>query len=215
MLTLYGRRSAFNVQKVLWGLGEVGAEFEHVPLGGDHGGLDQPSYRALNPHGRVPTLVDGDTAVWESHAILRYLAARTGAGTLWAEDPAERAKAEQWMDWAQTSLQPDFMAVFWQAVRTPEGERDPARLARAVEDLTAHYHLLDGILADQPYLAGDSFTLADIPAGATLYRYFEMTEIARPDMPHLARWYARLCERPAYREHVMRPFDELRGKLAY
>ncbi len=76
MLKVWGRRNSFNVQKVLWLIGELGLAHEHIPAGGDFGRLDEPSFRALNPHGRVPVIEDGDLAVWESHAILRYLAAR-------------------------------------------------------------------------------------------------------------------------------------------
>src|SRR5665647_2676789 len=82
-ITLYGRASSVNVQKVLWALDEVGQRFEHIQLGGAFGGLSDPAYRALNPNGRVPTLKDGDLVVWESYAIVRYVAAAYGAGTLW------------------------------------------------------------------------------------------------------------------------------------
>ncbi|KOQ20555.1 glutathione S-transferase, partial [Achromobacter xylosoxidans] len=114
MLTIWGRRSSFNVQKVLWLAGELGLAYEHVPAGGQFGLLDTPDFLRMNPHGRVPLLRDGDTVVWESHAILRYLAARHGADAFWSADPARRARADGWMDWAQTALQPAFLAgVFW------------------------------------------------------------------------------------------------------
>src|SRR5215471_9629685 len=108
MLKVWGRRSSFNVQKVLWLVGELGLAHEHTPAGGDFGRLDEPSFRALNPHGRVPVIEDGDLAVWESHAILRYLAARYDPRGLWSADPAERARVDSWMDWSQSTLQPDF-----------------------------------------------------------------------------------------------------------
>ena len=124
MLKVWGRRSSFNVQKVLWLVGELGLAHAHIPAGGDFGRLDEPSFRALNPHGRVPVIEDGDLAVWESHAILRYLAARYDRSGLWSADPAERARVDSWMDWAQSTLQPDFlMGVFWGYYRTPESQR--------------------------------------------------------------------------------------------
>ncbi len=114
MLKVWGRRNSFNVQKVLWLIGELGLAHEHIPAGGDFRRLNELSFRALNPHGRVPVIEDGDLAVWESHAILRYLAARYDQSGLWSADPAERARVDSWMDWSQATLQPDFlMGIFW------------------------------------------------------------------------------------------------------
>jgi glutathione S-transferase len=125
MLKVWGRRSSFNVQKVMWLIGELGLEHEHIDAGGSFGGLDTPAFLAMNPHGRVPVIRDDDATVWESHAILRYLAARDGAGQFWSSDPAARAPVDGWMDWSQTSLQPDFLiGVFWGFYRTPEDKRN-------------------------------------------------------------------------------------------
>ena len=215
MLKIWGRRSSFNVQKVLWFASELGLAHEHIPAGGSFGRLDEPEFRAMNPHGKVPVLEDGDVAVWESHAVLRYLAARYGAGTFWSDDAAERSRADRWMDWSQTVLQPTFlMGIFWGYYRTPEAQRDIKAIEISLARCADQFRLLDRILADQPFLIGERLTLADIPAGTALYRYFEL-DIARPALPHVEAWYRRLQERPAYREHVMVPFGELRGRLDY
>jgi glutathione S-transferase len=212
MLRIWGRRSSFNVQKVLWLAGELGLDYEHVPAGGDYGGLDTPAFRALNPHGRVPVLQDDRVVVWESHAILRYLAARYGAGVFWADDPAVRARIDGWMDWAQTALQPAFLGgVFWGYYRTPEAERDWRAIRSSLAATAALLGLLDGILSKSPFLVGDQLTLADIAAGTNLYRYFEL-EIERPPLPGVEGWYERLRARRAYQDHVMVPFDELKGQ---
>ena len=212
MLKIWGRRSSFNVQKVLWLAGELGLAFEHVPAGGDYGGLDAPAFRTLNPHGRIPVLQDGDLAVWESHAILRYLAARYGQGAFWNDDPGVRALADGWMDWAETALQPAFLGgVFWGYYRTPEPQRDWPAINASLAATASLFQLLNAALATRPFLAGEHFTLADIPAGANLYRYYEL-DIERPSAPNVEAWYGRLKARPAYREHVMIPFDELKGK---
>jgi glutathione S-transferase len=211
---LFGRRSAYNVQKVLWTLDELGLAHEHVDAGGAAGGLDTPEFLARNPHGRVPVLVDGDAAIWESNTIVRYLAARYGAGRLWADDPLARSLAERWMDWELATLQPDFMALFWGFFRTPERERDAVAIRRAARRCAAHFARLDAHLAKQPFLAGARFGMGDIPAATALHRYFEMGA-GVPEPPHVRGWYERLAERPAYREHVMRPFEELRGRLAF
>jgi glutathione S-transferase len=212
MLTIWGRRNAFNVQKVMWLVGELDLPHGHVPAGGDFGGLDDPAFRAMNPHGRVPVIDEDGTVVWESHAILRYLAARDGR--LWPADPAERSQADRWMDWSLATLQRDFMDLFWGHWRTPEAERDLAQIARRQEACAGHFRLLDAHLAGRPFLAGDAFGLGDIPAGTVLYRYFGMG-LETPSVPHVRAWYARLAERPAYREHVMMPFDDMYGRLAY
>jgi glutathione S-transferase len=214
-LKVWGRRSSFNVQKVLWLVGELGIACEHIPAGGDFGGLDTPAFLDMNPHGRVPVIRDSDVVVWESHAILRYLAAIYGRGRFWADSPAERSQADRWMDWSQSSLQPDFLnGVFWGFYRTPEHLRDMRAVEAKIARCAGYMRLLNQILADRPFLAGDSLTLADIPAGTALYRYFSL-EIERPDVPNVEAWYARLQQRPAYHEHVMIPFDDLKGKLDY
>lgn len=213
-MTLWGRRSSCNVQKAMWALEELGLAYQRVDAGGDFGGLQSPEYLVLNPHGRVPTLVDGELAVWESDAIVRYLAARYGAGRLWAVDPAERAAADQWMAWTAASLYPDWIRLFWRLVRTPPERRDAAAIAQHHGACVARFQFLDRVFAERSYLAGDCFSMADIPAGMTLYRWFEM-EIERPEMPSLEAWYQRLRARPAYREAVCVPFDDLIGKVSY
>jgi len=215
MLKVWGRRSSFNVQKVLWLIGELGLAYEHIPAGGSFGPLDTPQFLAMNPHGRVPVIDDEGVVVWESHTILRYLAARFGGARWWPEDPAARSMAERWMDWSQTALQPDFlMGVFWGFYRTPDLQRDWPAIHAKIAACAAHFQLLDRMLERRRFLLGEDLTLADLPAGTALYRYFEL-EIERPAMPHVEAWYRRLQQRPAYRTAVMVPFDELRGRLAY
>ncbi|KQY28147.1 hypothetical protein ASD38_15705 [Caulobacter sp. Root487D2Y] len=215
MLKIWGRRSSANVQKVLWLVGELGLPHEHVPAGGDFGGLDDPAFRAMNPHGKVPVIADGGTVVWESHAILRYLAATRGADRFWPADPAARAPVDGWMDWAQTALQPAFLGgVFWGGYRTPAAQRDEAAVARALDQTARCLTRVDARLADRPFVVGETLSLADIAIGTHLYRYFEL-EIDRPALPRLEAWYDRLRDRPAYRQHVMVPFGELKGRLAF
>lgn len=215
MLRIWGRRSSANVQKVLWLLGELDLPHEHVPAGGDFGGLDDPAFRAMNPHGKAPVIADNEVVVWESHAILRYLAAAHGADRFWPADPAARAPVDGWMDWAQTALQPAFLGgVFWGGYRTPEAQRDAAAVSRALDQTARCLALVDAQLAGRAFVVGETLSLADIAIGAHLYRYIEL-EIDRPALPRLETWYGRLSERPAYREHVMVPFGELKGRLAF
>jgi len=209
-LRLWGRGSSLNVQKVLWTLGEIGVAFEHVEVGGRFGGLDAPEFLAMNPHGRIPVIEDDGTAVWESNAIVRYLCARYSPDVLSPDNPARRAVCDQWMDWAATTLQPAFISFFWGWYRTPEQRRDAARNEALLAEAHAVFGVLDAELAARDL---DRLTMGDIPMGALLYRYFTL-EIDRPRLPRLEAWYARLCERPAYRGGVMRSYDELKGRLA-
>src|SRR5262245_18225701 len=171
MLTIYGRKSSFNVQKVMWLVGELGIAHKQIEVGGSFGGLDKPEFRAMNPHGRVPVIEDGGTIVWESHTILRYLAARYGAGAFWSDSPAERSQAERWMDWSQCTLQPDFLTgVFWGFYRTPADQRNMQAVEEKIRRCGEHFQLIDGILAGRQLLLGDRLSLADIPAGTCLHR---------------------------------------------
>src|SRR5262249_19008923 len=154
---------------------------------------------------------DGEVVVWESNAVVRYVAARYGAGVLWDPDPGRRAKADQWMDWMQTTLMPDFFALFWAVVRTAPAKQDPRDFPRLTAALVQRYRLIEAQLAGNRFLLGEALSIADIAVGATLYRYYEM-EIERPRLDRLRAWYDRLGERPAYRNSVMASFEGLRGR---
>ncbi|MCP3399008.1 glutathione S-transferase family protein [Bradyrhizobium sp. CCGB20] len=216
MLTVYGRKSSFNLQKVMWLVGELGVAHKHVELGGSFGGLDAPEFLAMNPHGRVPVIDDSSIIVWESHAILRYLAAKYASETsFWPTNPDERAKADQWMDWSQTALQPAFLVgVFWGWYRTPEAQRNLTAVDKAREQTSRHLKHVDHQLKGRSFMLGDHLSLADIPIATHLYRYLNL-DLPRPNLPNVERWYERLQSRSAYREHVCVPFDELYGRLDF
>ncbi len=212
---LWGRSNAFNVQKVLWALAELDLAYVHHEVGGAAGGLDRPEFLAMNPHGRVPVLQDGDHTVWESHSILRYLVATYPNRKLgWSESAAERSRADRWADWGQTTWQPDFMKLFWGFYRTPPDERNLEAVDRAKASCASHFALLDRELEQRPFLAGDTFTFGDIPVATSLYRYFEMgAGVEEP--PHVMAWYRRLATRPAFQTKICVPFDELFGRLSF
>jgi len=214
VIKFYGRSTSDSVQKTFWILCETEQPYEHIQLGGKHGGLDDPAYLALNPHARVQTLCDGDLVVWESNAIIRYLAATYASGSLWPVDAAKRAEADQWMEWAQTMLYPDFNKLFWLTIRAPIPEQDQALIAHTLVQVNEYYRVLEQHLAGRDYVLGESLTMADFPSGATLYRYFEMP-VERPRLPNIQRWYESLKRQPACQAHVMVPFEDLRGRLAH
>lgn len=212
-MKLFARRTSSNSQKVLWFLGELEIDYEFIATGGDAGGLDTLEYLALNPNGRVPTLVDGDLPIWESHTILRYLAATYGADTYWSEDAAWRSQVDRWMDWSQSQFDASFMALFWGYYRTPEAKRNTQANQRFAKQCQASILLLDSCLSDRDYLAGDHLSLADICIGALMYRYGNL-DVTDALPPEVAKWYGRLCERKSFQSHVMLAFDELKGRLA-
>jgi len=214
MIELWGRKNAYNVQKVLWILAELELEYRHYEVGSNPGDLETPEFLALNPHARIPLLRDAGAVVWESNTIVRYLAARYSANGLWRHDPFERSQAERWMDWELARLQPDFIDLFWGFYRTPEAARDQASIEAAARRCALDFELLDRHLQRQPYLAGDSFSMGDIPCAVCLYRYFEMDfSVAQPRF--VIEWYQRLAQRDAYRKVVMTAFDELRGRVDF
>lgn len=200
---LWGRATSSNVMKVLWALGELGLPFERIDVGGSFGLTDTPEYRKMNPTGLVPTLQEDDFTLWESNAILRYLcAAHAPESPLWPREPKARANVDRWMDAQQTVLNRPMGVVFWGLVRTPADKRDPAAIAQGVADATKAWGLIEPYLGRHAHIAGEAFTLADIPWGVHAHRWFNM-EFERPPLPNLRAWYDRLLQRPAYQQHIV------------
>lgn len=204
MLKIWGRTNSINVQKVMWTVAELGLAHERVDAGGAFGGLDNPAYAAMNPNRLIPVLQDGEAVIWESNSIVRYLAARYGAGGLWPEDPSERAAADRWMDWQLSTVQPAMGPVFLGLIRTPPEQRDMAAIRMHAARLGQAMQILDGHLARSRFVAGDSLTMGDIPVGCVAWRYLNLP-IDRPELPNLARWSTELQTREPYRRHVMLP----------
>lgn len=201
MLKILGRKNSSNVQKVLWACHELGVTFEREDVGGPFGRNQEPEYLALNPNGRVPTIIEDGFVLWESNAIVRYLAMKHG-GALLPGELRERALAEQWMDWQQTAVSPAITPVFWGLVRTPPAERDEPAIARARDALEASMIILDARLGASEYVAGPRFSMGDIPLGVMVYRWYEM-DIPRQPLSHLKRWYDLLAARRGFQQHVM------------
>ena len=202
MLKVLGRANSINVQKVMWCCAELGVEVERTDIGGPFGGNDELAYLKLNPNGKIPTIVDGDLVLWESNAIVRHIAGTRGADPWFPDDAARRAHANQWMDWALSTLHPPMRVIFQNLVRTAPEDRDRNGVADAVLQAAEAWAIVDAHLAARPYLTGETPTMGDIPAGAAAHRWFTM-DIERPGLANLEAWYARLKARPAYREHVM------------
>jgi len=206
MLKLWGRINSINVQKVLWALAELGVGYERTDAGLQFGVVNEPFYRKMNPNGRVPTIEDDGLVLWESNAIVRYLAAKHGAGTLCPGDPKQRADADRWMDWATSTVAPAITPVFWGLIRTPAEKRDPKAIEEGTEKLGQAFQVLEQSLEGRDYVAGKSFTMGDIPLGTFVYRWHAL-DVRRPKLPRVEDYYRRLQQRPAYRKHVMLPLS--------
>lgn len=205
MLEIWGRPYSSNVIPVIWTANELGLDYSLQLAGGSFGKLDSDSYARINPNRMIPAIRDGDFALWESHAIVRYLCGRYAGGRFCPDDPETRAVADQWMEWSGSRAFPPVIQLFFATVRTQPDNRDPVKIASLRDDASKVLALLDKHLASRAYVAGDNFTMGDIPLGCVAYRYFNV-EVERPSLPNLEAWYQRLCERPAYQDHVMRFF---------
>ena len=206
MIKIWGRKNSINVQKVLWCCDELKIPYQRIDMGGQPGDVDTPAYRALNPNGLVPTIEDGKFVLWESNAILRYLAAKHGVEPFSPTNLETRASADRWMDWYISTLWMHMRPMFIQLVRFNAHQRDQAIVDAARDKTLAALKILDAHLGANPYVAGDAFTLGDIPVGAAVHRWMSFP-IERPVLPHVESWYARLCEREAYRQHVKLPMS--------
>ena len=200
MLKLLGRPTSINVRKVLWTLDELGLAFEHEPSA--DADLHTPGFLAMNPNAMIPVLLDRELVLWESNAICRYLVNREARDDLLPADPAARAIVEQWMDWQACELNGAARYAFVSLVRKSPAHQDPRAVADSAAAWNRHMRIVDDRLAKTgAFVAGPTFTLADIVIGLGAYRW-TMTPIERPDLPAVAAWMARLAQRAPYRAHA-------------
>jgi len=202
VLKVWGRATSNNVQKVTWCCDELGAPYERVDVGGNFGGTDTPEYRAMNPNGLVPVVQDGDLILWESNAIVRYLASHHGAGSLWPEDPATRALTDRWRNWQMGTFWAAFRTGFLGITRPDLGRPSPQEIDASLERTADTLAILDGHLSGKEYVAGDTLTMGDVALGPGIYRWLNI-DIDRPSLPNLEAWHERLARRPAYEKNVM------------
>jgi glutathione S-transferase len=200
MLKIWGRVNSVNVKKALWAAEELAIRYERIDAGLQYGVNKTPEYLKMNPTGLVPTIDDDGFLLWESHTIVRYLAAKHGAGTLCPTDLRARADAERWMDWAFT-LQRAMRDVFWGLIRTPADKRDPKAIEEGRKASNQLMAIPEAVLSTTPFIAGARLTMGDIPLGCEVQRWMRVP-IERPRMPAVEAWFARLCERPAFRKIV-------------
>lgn len=206
MLKVWGRVNSINVQKVLWALAELRVPCERVDAGLAFGVVNEPFYVKMNPNSRVPVIDDDGFVLWESNAIVRYLANKHGAGSLWPDDPHVRADSDRWMDWAANHIGPSITPVFWGLIRTPPEKRNMAQIEAEAEKLGQIFGVLEHSLGDKAYVAGPEFTMGDIVVGVYLYRWNALA-VKRPSLPRVEAYYERLKQRAPFQQHIMRPLS--------
>ncbi len=195
-LRIWGRPNSINVQKVVWTCEELGVPYDRTDAGGAFGIVATPEYKAMNPNSVVPVIDDDGFILWESNAITRYLAAKHGAGTLWPSDLRVRADADRWMDWQCTEYSPRMRLAFWNLIRTPKEKQDAAAIEESRAGSEAMTAILDAALAGRTFIAGDHFTMGDIPIGVAVHRWLNLP-LRREARPALEAYYAQIIARPA------------------
>jgi len=205
MLKIWGRINSVNVKKALWVCDELGLKYERIDAGLQFGVNKTPEYLKRNPTGLVPTIEDDGFVLWESHTIVRYLAAKHGMGRLCPTDLQAQADAGRWMDWAFT-FQSAMRNVFWGLIRTPPEKRDPKAIEEGRKKSIELLAIPESVLAGRKFLTGNTFTMGDIPFGCELQRYMRVP-IERPKFPNVDAYFERLRERPAFTKHVDIPLS--------
>ncbi|MDH2321045.1 glutathione S-transferase family protein [Providencia rettgeri] len=211
MLTVWGRKTSSNVQALMWCIGELELPYKRLDFGHRYGGTDTDEFYRLNPNRTVPVIQDGcNPPLWETGAILRYLANRYAKGNFWPDEILARTEVDRWMEWSKLNVALAFTApIFWQVARTPKESQDINSIKLAIDKFENNLMIAEEILASRNYLASDDFSLADIQFGHVSYRYYDI-DIKRKSLPYIEAYYKRLLDRPAYREHVAISYDELR-----
>ena len=194
-LQIYGvaRTRAF---RALWVAEELGIAYEHRPIEIGDAGARTPEFLALNPNGRLPVIVDGDFVLPESLAITLYLAKKHSLGELYPQRLEDEARVWQWSFWAIAEVDRGVNIWSLHAVRLPPAERNSALRDEALKVIAAPFKVLDTAVAEQPYLLGAQFTVADLNVAAVISRAADMDLSA---WPHLQTWLMRCLDRPAAR----------------
>ncbi len=204
-LTVWGRLNSINVQKVLWLCEDIQLPFHRIDAGMEFGVNKTEDYKSKNPNGLVPTIDDDGFILWESHAIMRYLARKYDQShSLYPADLQSSAKIDQWLDWYNTVGWPPMRNLFWGWIRTPVAERNLEELEKIRQSFILIATILDQQLSQTPYIAGQHFTIADIPMALLCYRWFNLP-VERPTMKHLEAWYTKVQGRPGYQKYSTAP----------
>ncbi|MEK6347401.1 MAG: glutathione S-transferase [Burkholderia sp.] len=198
MLNILGKLPSINVRKVMWACAELNLAYEREDWGSGFRATAVPEYLSLNPNALVPVLRDGDFVLWESNAILRYLANREGNAALYPLAPQQRALVDQWLDWQTTTLNPTWVYAFLGLARKSPAHQDPKGIEQSIAHWTRQMRILEERLAQTgAYVAGVEHSLADISVGLSVHRWLG-TPFERAALPAVEAYYERLAARPGF-----------------
>lgn len=206
-LKIWGRSTSINVQKALLAIEECGLEYDQVVIGRQHGGNNEPWYHELNPNGVVPTIQDGDFVLWESNAIVGYLCGKYSAGNLSPSTPQDIALCHQWMLWQITAVYPHLHPIFLNKYRASEYMGGDALLNGAPGKMAKALDILNAQLEGKNYIMGNTFTMADIPVGAVLNRWYMIMPKDAKRHPNVLGWMERLQSRPSFKKHTQHELE--------
>ncbi len=194
-LKLWGRLSSINVRKVMWTAQYLKLPLERLDAGAAFGVVNTPQFRQMNPNAMIPVLQDGDFTLWESNVIVRYLCENHGSGTLYPGNSQQRFDAERWMDWQQSELNRASGPPFVQWFRTAPDQRNHALIDEFTRKMQRCLEIVEVHLAQQPFMAGQCLTMADIPILCEVHRWWAVRAVsgdAGVAYPAIERWYAPL-----------------------
>lgn len=202
IVRILGRANSFNVRKVLWVCDELGLAWEREDWGRGYRSTGDPDFLVHNPIGLIPAVIVDGVSLRESNTIIRYLATRSGADALYPQDAVARARVEQWMDWANYETSISLRGAFLGGQLKEDPWNNDWFIAQGRKDITHQVGQIEAHLGNTGlYMAGENFTLADVPVGLVVNRWFHL-EFDRPDYPNVSSYYELLSHRPAYLAHV-------------
>ena len=205
-IKIWGRSTSINVQKALIALDECGLAYDQSIIGRQHGGNNEPWYLELNPNAMVPAIRDGELILWESNAIIAYLCGKYASGTLCPDDVNQRALCDQWMLWQITTVYQHLHPIFISQIRPKEYKGSEALVKEAPAKMSKVLDILDAQLEGKDYILGNTFTMADIPIGTILKRWYVLMD-AEDKHSNVLAWQKRLNERPSFTAHTNFPLE--------
>ena len=199
-LTLWGRISSINVRKVMWTAQYLNLPIQRIEAGAAFGVVNTPEFQRMNPNAMIPVLQEGDFTLWESNVIVRYLCNKYSFGALYPTDSHQRFDAERWMDWQQSELNRASGPSFVQWIRTAPEQRNLVLIEEYTRKMNHWLGIVEAHLAIQPYMAGQTLTMADIPLLCEVHRWWAVRKASgesNTTYPAIERWYAPLLAHPA------------------